>query len=136
MTYIESSYMAKLTKQQIADKNEALENLRALFAETRAPENAHLTERELAAMRTVYVVLRSVSKSGMSRTMTLFVMRNGEPHYITYDVARAVGWNRDREGNLKVSGCGMDMGFHVVYTLAGLLYPGERGGNTLTHRWV
>lgn len=33
---------------------------------------------------TVYTVLRHVSASGMSRRIDLYIMRKGEPRYITY----------------------------------------------------
>ena len=46
----------------------------------------------------------------------------------------------DRKGALIVGGCGMDMGFHVVYSLARSLYPekpGQRdGGYSLKHEWL
>ena len=32
-----------------------------------------------------------------------------------------------------VGGCGMDMGFHLVYTLASVLY---KDGYALTHRYI
>jgi hypothetical protein len=46
---------------------------------------------------------------------------------------------------LKVSGCGMDMGFHVVYETSRAMYPkgfmngdGEQrdGGYRIRHRWL
>lgn len=116
---------SKPTKQEIADRNERVAALRELFAD------------ESKEARTVYCVLRSKSKSGMSRTLTLFVIRNGEPYYITYDASIALGWALDKAGNLKVSGCGMDMGFHTVYELAGAIFGhSDRLGYTLKHRWV
>jgi hypothetical protein len=38
----------------------------------------------------------------------------------------------------KVGGCGMDMGFHLVYTLASVLFPEDRktGGYKLNHEWI
>ena len=36
----------------------------------------------------------------------------------------------------KVGGCGMDMGFHLVYTLSSLLYKKDRGGYELRHEWL
>lgn len=41
---------------------------------------------------------------------------------IGYAVADAVGWP-ERDGAIVVGGCGMDMGFHLVYTLGRYLYP-------------
>ena len=51
---------------------------------------------------------------------------DGSPRVWAYgwNAAKALGYtmDRDREG-LRVSGCGMDMGFHVVYSLSRVLYP-------------
>lgn len=77
---------------------------------------------------TIYTVLRSVSRSGMSRTIDLYIMatdRDGKayPRRISYLVAKACGFTYDNSRDaLKVGGCGMDMGYHVVYTLARTLY--------------
>jgi hypothetical protein len=100
---------------------------------------------------TVYTILRHVSASGMSRVIDLFIMRGNEPRRITWSVAQALGYAYDqkREG-LRVSGCGMDMGFHVVYSLARVIFndrviyqkkaTGQVGSNDagylLNQRWM
>lgn len=72
---------------------------------------------------TVFTLVRSVSASGMSRTMDLYVIREGEPLRVTWSVCDACGFTYDRKREaLKVSGCGMDMGFHVVYSLSRVLF--------------
>ena len=92
-------------------------------------------------------------------------MRENEPIRISWSVADAIGFNYDRnyEG-VKIGGCGMDVGFEVVYNLGLTLFPdgftciGERcpaadhsngdrdytphlhpkfqGGYALKHRWL
>jgi hypothetical protein len=43
---------------------------------------------------------------------------------LSYWVARATGEKIDQtNGGVKVGGCGMDMGFHLVYNLSRTLYP-------------
>lgn len=74
---------------------------------------------------TVYTVLRSVSSSGMSRTMSLKVARDGNITDITYYAATVLDYpltvvNGSRA--LRVGGCGMDMGFHIVYSLSRSLF--------------
>lgn len=74
---------------------------------------------------TVYVACSHVARSGMSRRLRLFVVRKGEIQSITCDAARAVGW-RLKDGwhwEIVIPGCGMDMGFHAVYSLARTLFP-------------
>jgi hypothetical protein len=79
----------------------------------------------LAEGDTVYTVLRSVSSSGMSRTISLKVAKGGQILDLTYYASVVLGWklvevNGSRA--LRVGGAGMDMGFHTVYTLSRVLF--------------
>jgi len=77
----------------------------------------------------VKTILRSVSRSGMSRRISLVIARDNEVIDISWDTARVMGDNVKQGGKyvqdagLAVGGCGMDMGFHVVYTLSRILFP-------------
>lgn len=92
---------------------------------------------------TVYTVLRSVSSSGMSRTLSLKVAKDGKILDLTYYAGTVLDWpivevNGSRA--LRVGGCGMDMGFHTVYTLSRALFR-EKGntkdaGYLLNHAWA
>lgn len=128
-------------------------------------------DRELATMRdivkpgdTVRTILRHVSRSGMMRHISVVVLDADGPHDRTWSVGKVLDLKLTRDGDnaLKVSGCGMDMGFHVVYELSSALYPdgfacigencpsndhsnGDRnhephhhkdGGYALLHRWL
>ena len=80
---------------------------------------------------TVYTLLRSVSSSGMSRTMSLKVAKEGRILDLTYFASVVLGWplvevNGSRA--LRVGGAGMDMGFHTVYTLARVLFRDKYEG--------
>lgn len=84
---------------------------------------------------TVYCILRHVSSSGMSRVIDLVLMpKPGSddtvPRHIAYNAAILLGMKYDsqREG-IKISGCGMDMGFSLVYSLGSALWP---NGHTCT----
>lgn len=72
---------------------------------------------------TVYTILRHVSRSGMSRSISVMVVEDGAPNDVSWLVAKAgLGrFDRNHDG-VKVQGCGMDMGFHLVYNLAWTLY--------------
>ena len=77
----------------------------------------------------VYTSVSRVSRSGMSRRMSVYVLltdASGKPYprNITSLVATAAGF-RERDGELVVGGCGMDMGFHVVYSLSSCLFHGD-----------
>jgi hypothetical protein len=58
-----------------------------------------------------------VSQSGMTRDIR--VLHNGPDGIddVSWAVARAIGWPM-RNGGVRVDGVGMDMAFHVVYTMA------------------
>ena len=89
---------------------------------------------------TVYTILRRVSSSGMTRHISLKVAQGGEIYDITYTAALALGDKlHDVNGcnTIKVNGAGMDMGFHLVYSLSSVLFHGEeRAGYKLSHRWL
>lgn len=98
--------MARVSK---SERDEAIERLR----ETLKPGD------------TVYTVLRHVSRSGMSRNISVHSIdpESSEPLWLTYNVHLATGIPLDKSKEaLRVGGCGMDMGFHVVYELSYVLY--------------
>ena len=72
---------------------------------------------------TARTIIRHVSRSGMQREISVVVMVDGEPFECDYWVARALGDRIGTHGGIVVGGCGMDMGFHLVYSLSQTLYP-------------
>lgn len=78
----------------------------------------------------IYINVVSVSNSGMSRKMTFHIVQGKEIRNITHLVSIVAGYNTDNNYNLKVSGCGMDMGFSVVYNLGRCLW---RDGTPESH---
>jgi hypothetical protein len=81
---------------------------------------------------TVWTVVRYASRSGMMRCISPIVVgtmsnRHGTrpaPVDVSWLAARALGDRVHRDhGGVIVSGCGMDMGFHLVYSLSRVLYP-------------
>ena len=124
--------MTKLEKQQIK------ENARIHLLELVKPGD------------TIYTNLRHVSGSGMSRNISLQIVKDGQITDITYMAARLMDDSIAKDGGIKVSGCGMDMGFSLVYNLGHYLWPegtpqphGTRngvpdsdGGYALHHRWL
>jgi hypothetical protein len=59
----------------------------------------------------------------MSRVISLYIVHNGEIVNITHRAAIITGWRESKKGGLIVSGCGMDMLFHTVYTLSRCIFP-------------
>jgi hypothetical protein len=92
-------------------------------------ESAHDLLELLKPGDTVKTILRHCSRSGMSRRISLVIARDSEVTDITWDAARVMGDPIKQGGKyvqaagLVVGGCGMDMGFHVVYNLGRYLWP-------------
>ena len=94
----------------------------------------------------ILTVLRHVSRSGMSRSIDLYVVKKGNPIQLSRRVAEALDMKIDEtNGGIKIGGCGMDMGFALVYNLAATIFPdgvshrGLRhsdGGYGLRHQWL
>lgn len=90
----------------------------------------------------VRTVLRHVSSSGMSRDISVLYAKDNQILNITYSVAKAIGWplvERNGSRAIKVGGAGMDMGFHLVYTLSSVLYRGTTEsdpGYHLRQNWL
>lgn len=128
----------------VPEVNQALEQLRAW----------------LKPGDTVFTIVRHVSRSGMSRSISVFASIDGQPQDITYQASRVIGESVDQKhGGIRMGGCGMDMGFALVYALSRSLFRdgfgciGERcpsndhsngdrdnqhrdGGYALRHRWM
>jgi len=89
---------------------------------------------------TVYTLLRSVSSSGMTRHISLKVASGSNIFDITYLAAQTMKdklSEKNGHNTIKVNGCGMDMGFHLVYSLSSVLFAGEdRAGYKLSQRWL
>jgi len=88
----------------------------------------------------VYTILRSVSSSGMTRHISLVIANGNEITDITYHAAHALGDKlSETKGHrtIRVNGCGMDMGFHLVYNLSSVLFKGQdRAGYVLKQAWL
>lgn len=73
---------------------------------------------------TVSTILRHVSSSGMSRSISPIICTDDGPWDLTFLAVRAgVGKFDPKNGGVKMSGCGMDMGFALVYGLSRMMYP-------------
>jgi hypothetical protein len=108
-----------------------------------------LTDKQLADAKfffpegsTVYCILRSRSRSGMSREIGLVIFKDGaefgqldrvvyHPNHLASELS-GERVNKAGEG-LVVRGCGMDMGFHLVSNLAIVIYGRS---DALRHVWL
>ena len=83
---------------------------------------------------TVWLVIRKVSRSGMYRNISVHAIQNNEIRWLSYHVANVLDWTyKDKTNSVGVGGCGMDMGFHLVYTLSNVLYD---DGYAIKQSWL
>ena len=88
----------------------------------------------------IYTILRHVSASGMTRDISLIAVEDGRIRNVSGLVARVLGEKvREAHGHwaIRVSGCGMDMGWGLVHRLSAILYSDrERGAYVIHHDWL
>jgi len=95
----------RVSKQE---KQEALDHLRNV----------------VKAGSTVHTILRHCSRSGMSRAISLVVIDGDESYQIDGWASKVTGYPRNQKHDgLTIGGCGMDMGFQLVYQLSHYLFP-------------
>lgn len=58
--------------------------------------------------------IESVSRSGMTRKMAFYAVINNELVHITHIISGVAGYKLDKNHNIVVGGCGMDMVFSVL----------------------
>lgn len=113
-----------MTKHSKSDKAEAVERLRKYLkpaACTRDPKNGHRTYTE--ERQNVYMIVRSVSRSGMSRVISTYVNVDGDLLCLDWAIAVATDSRLDKRAGVHIGGCGMDMCFalldHAVHAAFG-----------------
>ncbi len=86
---------------------------------------------------TLYTILRRVSRSGMTRIIDLKIIQDNQPRNAIIREFPYCAKNCDQEskwgGNYRVTGCGMDMGFWLVYELGWLIH---QDGYYFNQKWL
>jgi hypothetical protein len=124
---MEGLNMTTLTKRQMAqlDMDDARERLLTHY---------------LSEGTRVYTILRHVNSSGTSRYISLVIAQGNDLVDITYYAAQALDdklVERNGYRAIRQHGCGMDMGFNLVYNLSSVLFRGEdRAGYMLKQAWL
>ena len=90
------------------------------YTKTQTQEALEQLQRNIQPGQTLRTIVTHVSRSGMSRSIRVLDGFND----ISWLVARVLDERMDdNNGGLRVSGCGMDMGFDTVYRLGYALFP-------------
>lgn len=82
---------------------------------------------------TIYTRLRYVSRNGMNRSISLYVVADGRIVPIDWYYCRVMDCHLDRHDGIQISGCGMDVGFEATYNLSRVLYYAEEGEDSSKH---
>ena len=83
---------------------------------------------------TAHTCVVHTAQSGMSRHIkVLAAPEQGQVRDISWYVAKYLGWRYTKKDAVFVGGCGMDMGFHLIYTLSSKLYG---DGYAIGQHWV
>ena len=114
--------------------------------------NPNLTEDQISLIKscgikpgmTIYTTLKHCSASGMTRAIGLHAVdkKSGDIIQLNYlAVKLGVGNFNKKHGGITQTGCGMDMGFDLVYRLSRKIFKGCKahpndGGYALKHQWL
>jgi hypothetical protein len=110
----------------------------ALIRENTSKERDYGNHAVNASNKTLEIrtMLKHCSRSGMMRVIRMFIVEGSELHEIVslpaFEAQNWMKYNGSKDGWV-VSGCGMDMGFHLVYSIA-QFYTGD--GYSVRQRWI
>ena len=109
----------KMEKVSEKEKEEIKQSLRAFFEPQikKAKDNSELP--------VVYGIVKDVSRSGMNRTITFFTIQGNKKINLDWEISRLCDYPKKDSTGIRVSGCGMNMVFSVVYDLASTLWNTE-----------
>lgn len=109
-------------------------------------EKKEILKKMLKEGDTVYTKIAHVSRSGMYRVINLYAMLlkdDGKPYPYCIDhlAAPLLEGYDSRHRGCKATGCGMDMGFSLVYSLAWKLFgdikrENKDNGYMLKQKWL
>lgn len=91
-------------------------------ARERALERLH---DEVRAGDTLWTVVRHVTGSGMTRWIDVYKLVDNDRVYLSHAAALACGRkvnNKNHDG-VECGGCGMDMGFDLIYSVSRAMFP-------------
>lgn len=86
----------------------------------------------------MYVVLNNVSSSGMSRRMSVYYFFYNEEtkkidkYYLNY-LFKEIGYSLHKDGSIKFSGCGLDVGHALISDFSKVFYGDYK---LIKHVWL
>ena len=91
--------------------------------ELESKESIETLKEYLKKDMTIHSIIRTVSSSGMTRNISFKITDKDNILDLSYHIAKALKYPfNDKHHAIKITGCGMDMAFHVVHNLSHALY--------------
>lgn len=91
--------------------------------ELESKESIKTLKEYLKKDMTIHSIIRTVSSSGMTRNISFKITDKDNILDLSYHIAKALKYPfNDKHHAIKITGCGMDMAFHVVHNLSHALY--------------
>ena len=84
----------------------------------------------------IYAQVNTVAKSGMSRTVSLFIIHKGEIINLNSTVFAHVYGDTVTRDYVRIGGCGMDMLFECTYRLYHFLFSRKRPYQKHLNRYI
>jgi methyltransferase-like protein len=92
-------------------------------------------KKNLTLNDTIYCIIRHVSKSGMTRHIAFFDIKDNQTSFLNTRIADLLGYKMNKHHDaLVVGGCGMDMAFSVVNNLQETMNSTSFAVYKLSHR--
>lgn len=109
----------------------------AKYSKSEREEALARLREELKPGDMIYTILRQTSRSGMSRNISPILIKDGEAWDFGYLAAKVLDRSMAKDGGIICEGCGMDMGFELVYAISAALYGyRNEGAYQLKQRWL
>jgi len=107
-----------MDKQKLQELKKLRKNIN-----TQKKESIDILKKYIKKDITIHSIIRNVSVSGMSRNISFKVIDKKELLDLSWHISKALEYPfNDKKHAIKVSGCGMDMAFHVVHNLSHVLF--------------
>ena len=91
-------------------------------------------KKEIKKGDSIYTVLTKVNNMGTYRHIKPILFKDNQPLFLTYQIATALQYPiKEKTYSIGVGGCGMDMGFHLIYNLSSTLFG---DGYAIKQRWL
>lgn len=126
-----------MTRYKKEDVAQAEERIRKLVRPTPYTQNEKTGRRSYNGERQkIYLCIKHVSRSGMQREISIYVHDGDSMQMLSWSTAVVLGWSMGKHDGVKVDGCGMNMGFHLVDCMVNRVFGRDVSANDFILEWL